>query len=254
MSLPLSIGERIREHLRSPVIRDRISDFQMQYREDDFAEISGFMPRDLHQAALDELESLFSTQSKRRDLTIRQSENTPRKLTILDRDTLNDGSRIIPSIFRARKLYELLELIVGESVHSVPYIPEEFIASRLHKAGDEHGWHWDDYTWALVWIFKMPGEDNGGSVEFVKRVQWNHANPQIEGIVERGPVLKRHPRVGSAYLLKADTALHRVSPLRESGERLIVCYSFASSGDLAHEVSHDSMEALYPDSHAKHGD
>jgi hypothetical protein len=251
LTLGTTIKEMIDGHLRSRRMQDLIPDLRAAYTDSDFAEITSFMPLGIWETALAELESLFLNRSRRRDLVVAQSGNTPRKYTNLDRDVLL-ASEVVPAVFQSKALYEYLEAIVGETVYPIPYVPEEFIAARLHKAGDVHGWHWDDYTFALVWIFKMPDEENGGSLEYVKRAPWNREEPQVDKLVACGPVLRRHPRVGSAYLLKADTALHRVSPLRYDAERMIVCYSFATIADLTRDVDHDSMETLFPESHLRH--
>ena len=247
-----SIADDIDQHLSSEKLRSTLPQLRARYAAEDFVEIGSFMPEHVFQTALSELEALFASQANRRDLIIKQSGNTPRKYSNLDRDALTANSSVIPAIFRSSALYELLEDIVGERVLPVPYKPEEYIAARLHKAGDVHGWHWDDYTWALVWIFKMPDEANGGSLEYVKRVPWDRDNPRVDELVAAGPVLRRHPAVGSAYLLRAGTALHRVSTLSYDAERMIVCYSFATEADLEQEVDHESMEMLYPQSHERH--
>lgn len=252
MTQAITISDAIEQHLSSEDVRAGLPSWQASYRESDFVELAPFMPRDIWETALRELEDIFDKQAKRRDLIIKQSGNTPRKYSNIDRDALAQGSTVVPEIFRSPALYRLLEDIVGEKVLPVPYLPEEFIAARLHKAGDVHGWHWDDYTWALVWIFKMPDERNGGSLEYVQRVEWDRENPRVEELVAQGPVQRKHPTVGSAYLLKADTALHRVSPLSYDAERMIVCYSFATEADLSRPVDHESMEALYPESHDLH--
>lgn len=246
------ISDEIALHLNSVAMVDQIAGLQRNYELHDFAEITHFMPEPLFSRALDELNTLFETMGKRRDLVVKQSGNTPRKYTNLDRDTLASGSSVIPLIFRSQSVYDYLSEITRKEMLPVPYVPEEFIAARLHKAGDVHGWHWDDYTWALVWIFKMPDVSNGGSLEYIKRVDWNPDDPRIDEIVAAGPIERRHPAVGSAYLLKADTALHRVSPLAYDDERMIVCYSYATPQDLSKDVDHESMESLYPESHARH--
>ncbi|HSY16330.1 MAG TPA: hypothetical protein VK816_10105 [Jatrophihabitantaceae bacterium] len=247
-----TISDAIDRHLSSAEMRSRLPEFRASYARYDYVEIDEFMPADIWRHALDELEELFESRSQRRDVLIPQSANTPRRYSNVDRDSLAAGSVVIPEIFRSTALYQLLESIVGEQVLPVPYLPEEFIASRLSSAGDVHGWHWDDYTWALVWIFRMPAEQDGGQLEYVSRVPWNRDDPQIERLVARGPLVRRRPRVCSAYLLKADTALHRVAPLKRDAERMIVCYSFAAETDLAREVDHSSMAALYPQSHERH--
>ncbi|HVE46064.1 MAG TPA: hypothetical protein VNA57_04885 [Acidimicrobiales bacterium] len=250
--LDRDLQDAIGRHFASRELREQLPALHRSYREDDYAEISGFLPEGLWALAAGELEEAFDKHARRRDLIVRQSGNTPRRYTNIDRDVLATNTTVIPEVFRSPELYDLLEQVVGERVLPVPYVPEEFIAARLHQAGDVHGWHWDDYTWALVWIFKMPDELNGGSLEYIKRVPWDQDDPRTDEIVASHPVTRRHPEVGNAYLLKADTALHRVSPLREDAERMIVCYSFATEDDLRREVNHESMEALYSESHARH--
>lgn len=217
------------------------------YAQTDYCEIDQFLPDGLWRRALGELEALFETQSRRRDILVKQSGNTPRNYSNLDRETLRRGSIVVPCVFTSQPLYKLLSKVVEEAVHPVPYLPEEYIASRLHRVGDIYGWHWDDYSWALVWVLKTPPENVGGSLEYIKRVPWNRAEPDIDRWVSRGPVQRRHPGPGSAYLLKSDTSLHRVSPLRKLHDRIIVVSTFASAADLTKEVDHSSMKDLFPD-------
>jgi len=252
MTVAVSIDESIHRHFNSTRMQAILPGLRRSYSETDFVEIPAFLPDVLFDMARVELEEVFDRNARRRDLTIAQSGNTPRKYSNVDREALIAGSRLVPAVFRSPALYSFLEQIVGEHVHPIPYLPEEFIAARLHQAGDVHGWHWDDYTWALVWIFKIPDVEIGGSVEYVKDAPWDATNPRIAELVAQGPVELRHPSIGSAYLLRAGTALHRVTPLRADAERMIVCYSFATTEDLSRPVDHSSMEALYPESHETH--
>lgn len=239
------VHEMVEHHLVSGEFRATIPALRQSYQQDGFAEIAAFMPDEVFHGALRELEDLFDGQSRRRDTSIEQSGGTPRRFTTLSRDVIARGSRIIPAVFESSALRTALEEIVDEKVLAVPYEPEQYIATRLHEAGDVHGWHWDDYTWALVWIFKMPDEGNGGSLEYIKDVPWDPQNPRVEEFVAAGPVIRRHPTVGSAYLLKAGTALHRVSPLSYAAERMMLCFSFASVADLDGERGHESIQALF---------
>lgn len=250
MSSTLDINDRLEEHFAG--FAAELPDLRDRYKSENYLELDPFVPADLQTAALTELEELFAENARRRDLIVAQSGNTPRRYSNIDRDSINERGTVIPAIYRAPALYTLLEDLVGEPVLPVPYLPEEYIASRLHEPNDVHGWHWDDYTWALVWVFKMPPAEHGGSLEYIKDAPWDRANPQPEKLVAQGPVWTRHPGTGSAYLLKADTALHRVKPLSVADERMIVCYSFATQADLARPVDHSSMAELYPESHAKH--
>ncbi|MFN8074246.1 MAG: hypothetical protein U0Q15_02360 [Kineosporiaceae bacterium] len=239
-------------HLRATYDADARKQLRAQYEAEDYVELPSFAPDGLQAQALAELETLFAENARRRDLLMAATGNTPRRYSNLDRDALAAGSTIVPAVYLNPGLIELLQDITGEDVHPVPYVPEEFIASRLHEPGDVHGYHWDDYTWALIWVFKMPPVELGGSLEYVKRVPWNREDPQIDELVAKGPLERRHPPVGGAYLLKADTALHRVAPLNAPSERMIVCYSYATAHDLTQPISHETMELLYPESHQRH--
>lgn len=247
-----SIREALDEHFASEAMQSQIPGLRRSYQDTDFAEITAFTPPGVFDTALREVEELFDRQAKRRDIVVAQSGNTPRRYSNLDRDALAAGSLVVPEVFHSRVLRSYLGQIVGETVLPVPYTPEEYIAARLHETGDVHGWHWDDYTWALVWILKIPDETIGGSLDFIARASWDRENPRVDELVAKGPVARRHPGVGNAYLLKADTALHRVAPLSEDAERMIVCYTFATESDLNRPVDHSSMEALYPEAHERH--
>jgi hypothetical protein len=49
---------------------------------------------------------------------------------------------------------------------------------------------------------------------------------------------------GELYLMRTDTTLHRVYPIR-AGRRLIVNMAYASRADLTKDVSHETMDTLW---------
>jgi hypothetical protein len=49
---------------------------------------------------------------------------------------------------------------------------------------------------------------------------------------------------GDLYLMRTDTTMHRVYPLR-AGRRTILNMGFASTADLQREVSHETMDNLW---------
>jgi hypothetical protein len=141
-------------------------------------------------------------------------------------------------------LLALLSDVAGEAVVPVPYEPEELIATRLESAGDTHGWHWDDYGFALVWVLRAPPPSDGAALEFVTGVPWCKTDPRLEAILaERVPV-RAHVAGGTVYLLRTDTTLHRVTPLRRDVRRDALCFSYAAARDVARDVSHETLEAI----------
>lgn len=240
-------ADPLRQHFSATAFRARVPALVSAFQTHGYVALGDFAPPSLHGTVLRDIKDLFESAGQRRDVHIASTGHTPRFYTHLDRDTIARENSVIPAIFRSPSLLELLREIAGQDVLPAPYLPEEFVASRLTRSGDVHGWHWDDYTFALIWVLQAAPEGSGGSLEYVKDTSWDKANPQVDHYVATRPIERAHPPTGSAYLLKADTALHRVSPVSAGAERIVVCFSYATLADLDREISHETMQELYPD-------
>lgn len=119
----------------------------------------------------------------------------------------------------------------------------------MTQAGDSHGWHWDDYTYSMVWVVDAPADPaDGGGLEFVPNTTWDKDQPRIDWHLSNNEILSGPVAPGMAYLLRADTALHRVAPLRREGlVRTVLVYTYGSLDDLTREVTHETMEDVYPE-------
>jgi len=218
-----------------------------QYAEAGYVEIDRFAPPEIQAAVDREVRELVQSAAVRRDLVVPSTGNTPRRYSNVNRDEILRAGRLIPAVYWSASVRSLLCAITGQYLTPVPYAPEEYLISRLHKRGDTHGWHWDDYTYAFVWVVRAPRPESGGALQFVPNVEWNRDDPRPAEIAAESDVIECFPATGSAYLLKADTALHRVAPLERDDERSIICYTFGNSYDLVRPVSHDTMELMYPE-------
>lgn len=198
----------------------------------------------LHAALADAARRTLDRAGVRRDLAIASTGGTRRRYRIASRDALALHGPGIAAAYRSSELLALVSEIAGEPVVPVPYEPEEFIATRLERPGDEHGWHWDDYAYALVFVLRAAPERDGGSVEFVRRVAWDKRRPRVAEHVRRGPVERFHPAAGSAYLLRAATALHRVTPLAGAGPREMLCFSYTGANDARRAPAHETLDAI----------
>jgi hypothetical protein len=241
-----SVSTRILKHFGSAEFKVRVPELAARYASDQFVEIEDFIPRDVFDLARNELLHLYEGASHRRDLVIPSTGNTPRRYSNVDRDTLAEASTVVPAIFQCTTLLARLSEITGTDVLPVPWAPEEYISSRLNQPGDVHGWHWDDYPFALVWLIQGLPPEQGGALEYVKDTAWDKTAPMVERYLAKGTVESRSPKTGSAYLLKADTCLHRVAPVAEGADRIMVCFTFCTLADLDREISHETMEMLYP--------
>ncbi|MDD9935618.1 MAG: hypothetical protein OXT09_18550 [Myxococcales bacterium] len=244
---PADIPSIIHRHLTRGPLANRVDALRDEFQREQFVEIPNFMPPEVFDAAKRDVDYLLDTRGRRRDLLIPSTANTPRNYTNVGRNDVKACSLFIPPIYHCTALRKFLSTIAGETLEDVPFLPEEYLISRLHRKGDTHGWHWDDYTYALIWVFRMPPAGQGGSLEFVRDTTWDKDKPEVQPVLDASVPLERHPPVASAYLLKADTSMHRVSPLHHHSERVIVCFSFATEGDLAKPIAHETMELMYPE-------
>jgi hypothetical protein len=220
------------------------TEVRARFARDGFADLSAAIPAGVRAQVDEEVTAALDAHAERRDVHIAATGGTPRRYRVVGRDTLAATCPSAASFYRAPELLALLSEIAGTALVPVPYVPEELIATRLEAAGDTHGWHWDDYGFALVWVLRAPPPDGGAALEFITGVPWCKTESRIDAILaEREPV-RAHVASGTVYLLRADTTLHRVAPLRRAARRDAVCFSYAAAHELSREVSHETLEAI----------
>jgi len=196
-------------------------------------------------AARGEADDLLLRAGRRRDLRIAATGDSPRRYVNVSRDAIVGRDGVLAALYRDPALREIVARIAGEPrVFTVPYAPEEIVLARMERAGDSHGWHWDDYAFSLVWILDAPDPEAGGAVEYVCETAWDKRDPRIDAYVARGAERMR-PAGGDAYLVDGTAVLHRVAPLVRDARRTIACFSYARESDLARPITHETLEALY---------
>lgn len=222
-----------------------LSTLRDQFTADSYIELPSCIPTPVWGRLSAETAAVLDRYGRRRDLRLPTTGMSPRKYTLASRDALAQYAPTVVQMYRSRALLALLGTIAGEAVVPVPYIPEEFVATRLERAGDTHGWHWDDYSYALVWMLCSTPYEAGGALEFIADLDWDKSDPQVERYVSERTVARRRPRQGVAYLLRADTTLHRVAPLRRVARREVLIFSYARPSDARRVVKHETLDALY---------
>jgi hypothetical protein len=221
-----------------------IAELRARFARSGFADLTAVISAGARASIRSEVTAALDAHAERRDVRIAATGESPRRYRIVGRDTLAQACPAALALYRSAPLLALLSDIAGEPVVPVPYAPEELIATRLEAAGDTHGWHWDDYGFALVWVLRAPPASGGGMLEFVTGVPWCKTAPRVDQILaERAPV-RAHVAAGTVYLLRTDTTLHRVAPLRRDERRDALCFSYAAARELTREVSHETLDAI----------
>jgi hypothetical protein len=192
----------------------------------------------------DEARALVAGHGLRRDVAFAETGHTPRRMRNVRRGEIHQYGTVVPAVYSCAGLCCALGHVAGEDVLECPYESEQYVITELASTGDTHGWHWDDYSFALVWVIECPPLSDGGFVQCVPNTTWNKADPQLHRQFVSRPIYSMELRPGDLYLMRTDTTLHRVYPIR-SGRRLIVNMAYASRADLGKNISHDTMDKLW---------
>lgn len=208
------------------------------------AVVSWLIPPEVRRAIGAEAVRLADRAGVRRDLVLSETDFTPRRMVNVARAQIVEHSSLIPWLYESEVLIETLALVVGHTVHRCPYEPEQFVITRLERSGDTHGWHWDDYSFALVWVAECPPATDGGFVEYVPNTLWDKHYPAIDQLLRERDVHRLEVGGGEVYLMLSKTTLHRVHPLRQ-GRRTIVNMAYAAADELCEQISHETMDTLW---------
>ncbi|MDE8557413.1 hypothetical protein CRM79_17495 [Pantoea agglomerans] len=242
------IETQISQHING-LPESLINYFKNDYEDDLMVVIEDLLPLDLQKKMEDEARSLLERNALRREVIIKQSGNTPRAYDSVGRNAIREEGKYIPAFFDSPSVLKFLSRITGEELYRVPYEPEEFIINSQNRSGDTHGWHWDDYSYALVWVIDEPDVLSGARVEFIPRIPWKKENTRewIKKTLAEYPVISRHVARGQCYLLRARDALHRIAPLTQESRRTVIVFTYANELDFNDaSLTHDSMEEIYP--------
>ncbi|MEV3965231.1 hypothetical protein AB0M34_30840 [Nocardia sp. NPDC050193] len=222
----------------------RIAAAQEDLERHGAALVSWLLPASVRYAVASEAIQLAQRLGIRRDLAFAETGFTPRRMRNVRRAQIAENGVAIREAYESPEVAEVVAMAAGQPAYSCPYEPEQFVVTQLDRPGDTHGWHWDDYSFALVWVAECPNTGDGGFVECVPGTVWDKRRPGIEQVLRDRTVHRLEAGPGQVYLMRASTTLHRVHPIRR-GRRTIVNMAFAADDELCRPVSHETMDALW---------
>ncbi|MBB4747452.1 hypothetical protein [Actinoplanes lobatus] len=232
-------------HLENGVDSEQYWLSRKSFYETGFALISYLLPDEVKRRVDAEINDLIAQQSIRRDLTLPQTSNSPRRMRNVTAEDIRAHDGVVREMYESPALRGALSAVAGEAVLDCPYQPEEYVITHLERPGDTHGWHWDDYSFGVIYVVDVPPTHLGGFVQTVPNTSWDKEDPQVFQHLIGNPIHSYALRPGDMYLLRTDTTLHRVHPLEPGGRRTIVNMAFAAERDLNKQISHETMEDLF---------
>ena len=223
-----------------------LEDKAKSFHANSIVDISGIFSEGLHKQMKREAENLIAENGKQREFRMDATDQTPRRMKNVEQKYIAEQNGVIASLYDDKRLHELVSNIVRDNVYSCPYEPERMVITQLDEKGATHGWHWDDYSLALVWILDAPPPETGGILQCVPNTFWDKEKPDVLRFFLKNPIYSYHFGPGQAYLMQTSRTMHRVYPLLDNEHRrLIVNFAFATEEDMRSDISHETVEALW---------
>lgn len=136
------VADQLEKHLTAFTKCTRLDETRRQFLKRGVVQVPFLAPV--------EVEELVTSHGRRHALVFPATGNTKRQMRNVRRDQIKAFGSVIPALYSLPALRAVLTIIAGEEVLECPYEPEQFLITALDQHGDTHGWHWDDYSFALV--------------------------------------------------------------------------------------------------------
>jgi len=212
---------------------DQIEMYKQEFAKYGYVKVSPLLTNDTIDILIEESNVLMDKYAKRKDFLMYETESTPRKISTVSGNIVNEESGFISSLYKNSQVVEFLEEISGNRLFETPDIADRHAIHKLHRKNDIHGGHVDTYPYVLITCLESPGRDGGGELEFV---------PNSLEIKDLGTEksIKDILLTGESYFMRADKSVHRVLPLRKETNRTVLVFTYADLNSKNIEISYSS--------------
>lgn len=230
------IDQEIQSHLTENFSPQDIVDLCQRFRRKGFIKVPGIVSARILDTVKQEAVRLLDLSAERRDLKLATTDFTPRKMSVVRSEIIAENSSLLNTLYKCEPLLKFLTAIAREQLFSCPSKDEEFLISRHETKGDTHGWHWGDFSFALIWILETPPIECGGMLQCIPHTDWDKSNPRIHKYLCENQITTYGFVSGDIYFLRTDTTLHRTVPLNQDANRIMLNLTWASAKDLSREL------------------
>lgn len=211
--------------------RNAVISLRNEFSRYGFIKLRDLIPHEIKDLVRQEVYTILDAHAERRDLRLATTGYTPRFMSVVRSETIAENN-LIRKLYQSKAITSLLAKITGESLFPCPSKDEEFLITRQERKGDTHGWHWGDFSFALIWVIETPPIDLGGMLQCIPHTCWDKSDPQIHKYLCQNPIATYGFESGDIYFLRTDTTLHRTVPLNDDATRIILNMTWAGERDL----------------------
>jgi hypothetical protein len=234
------VAKQLEKHLTGLADYTRLDEARQQFLERGVVRVPFLAPEAVKDLLAIEVEELITSHGRRHDLVFPETGNSQRHVCNVRRDQIKAFGSIIPGLYCVPALREVLTIIAGEEVLECPTNLSS--SSSLRWTSPATPMAGTGTITALPWSACVT---DGGFVQCISHTEWDKNDPRLHWWFVTRPIYSIGLVPGDSYLMRTDTTLHRVYPVT-GGRRLIVNMSYASSGDLTKQISHETMDNLWP--------
>ncbi len=240
---------RLQQHLNNSFPEKSVFALRNEFALNGFVKLRSIVDDGLRERVKNEVNSLIERQLERRDLHLATTDNTPRYMSVVRSEFIAENSPLINALSKSEVMLKTLSLIAAEQIVASVSKDEEYLITKQERKGDTHGWHWGDYSFALIWIIETPPIAKGGMLQCVPHTSWDKSNPRIHELLCSNPIATYGFVTGDIYFLRTDTTLHRTIPLNEDATRIILNMTWAAEKDLTRNLH--GNDRWWEDQHAE---
>lgn len=240
MNLP-DIEGKLADFLAATYTPEAVADLADRFHRDGFVKFSSgrLVPDEVTEAVRAEAGRLIQAHKERRDLVLSTTGGTPRRMSVVKSEEI-EASELIRTLSCSKVLLNFLTGIAREEIVPEVSDDERYLITHQEFSADTHGWHWGDYSFALIWALTMPPLSCGGMLQCIPHTHWDKSDPRINEILCARKIDTHGLASGDIYLLRTDTTLHRTVPLtRDGAVRTILNMTWASRRDLQRTITGD---------------
>jgi len=206
----------------------------------------------------------FNSYAKRKDFLSKYGNGTPRNMNTVNKDNIDNSSQFIKNFYhnariqqrslsslssksrkstisKSKNLLKVLTTIAQDEVKLIDYDPEKYVINSLNRKGDTHGWHRDNYSYAVIYVCRTPNVEYGGQLETIPDCDSKGLQEVLSTRKINTKILKKN----SLYFMESINTFHRVSPLKDHSFRLTLVFSYASNRDLIGDGNMKRISDLY---------
>ncbi|NET57589.1 MAG: ArpA protein [Symploca sp. SIO2E6] len=189
---------------------------------------------------------LVEDYGKDRNFKMKDTDNTLRKLRNVPCEIIKSNHKELVDFYSSEFLIQAMTKVCDDVVEIPAYEHEQIQIVSQSEARDTHGWHWGDYSYILILMLESPPKEYGGLLQCVPHTSWNKERSRIIEYLIENKISTYYNTAGAAYLLKADTTLHRTTPLEISGKRrTIIRLGFSGTNNRRKKIDHGTLDTFF---------